>query len=192
MNEQRGRKSGQDLQRIGELRNQSFSEAYDSHDVGTAQIRDRIGEHGLVVFNHGDDLRDEDDTYSGTGIDLGVQNREQQFRQQSEPETCGWVEVKTKSSQEWMGRINASDYQEYRGFATYVGEPVWLYFAHVTDVETATIEDSWFVKIPPMGEDDVAERLPFKSKGHHLVEIDESHSVGWPTVLESFFSTLAE
>ena len=165
---------------IARLRDNSFSANYDKHDVGTAMVRDKLGEHGLTVFEHGDDRRDED-VYSGTGVDQGVQY---------DGDVCGYIETKTKTSADWMGRCNLRDWCEYRGFATYENAPVYVYFALVEDVDSAHITEQFFVRVPSMGEGDIAEELPFQSKGHSLVEISDEHAVGWPRVLSAFFGTV--
>jgi len=171
-----------DLQRISELRNQSFENAYAVHDVGTALVRDRLAEFNLQVFNHGDDKRDED-TYAGTGVDLGIEHS---------GETVGWIEVKTKQSADWLGRLNKEDWIEYRGFATYQDEDVFVFFALVEDVDSAKVSRQYFVRVPSMDEEDIAVTLPFESKGHELVEINDEYSVRWPTVVGSAMNQLHE
>lgn len=179
--------------RINRLRDQSFEDAYRVHDVGTAYIRDRIAEYDLTVFEHGDDKRDEN-VYSGTGIDLGVVEADSDIDDGTvgtPTEVLSWIEVKTKRSEEWLGRCNHEDWTEYRGFATYVEEDVYVFFAHVTDVESAMIDTWYFVRVPPLDEDDIAVKLPFKSKGHEIVEANDAHAVGWPTVVGSCIDELS-
>jgi len=170
------------LSRISELRDQSFGEAYAKHDVGTALVRDRCAEFRLTVFSHGDDRRDQD-VYSGTGVDLGIEKGDT---------TCGWIEVKCKSSREWLGRLNKHDWEEYRGFATLQDCPVYVSFFLVEDVDTAAVSKSHHVRVPPSTEDDIATDLPFTSKGHELVEIADDHFVGWPTVIASVYEEVIE
>jgi hypothetical protein len=169
------------ISKIARLRDNTFEENYNKHDVGTAMVRDRLSEHGLLVFEHGDDRRDED-VYSGTGVDQGVQY---------DGQTCGYVEVKTKTSAEWLGRCNHHDWQEYVGFAQYVDVPVYVYFALVEDVESAHVSEEFFVEVLPSSDESNFESLPFSSKGHRLVEASEDSYVRWPTVLSAFFDQLA-
>lgn len=169
-----------DIKRVSNLRNQTFEEAYQVHDVGQMIFCDRLEQFNLQAFEHGDDKRDED-VYSGTGIDLGVQHQGQ---------TIGWVEIKTKTSESWLGRLNKEDWQEYRGFATYVDEEVFVYFALVEDVDDARVSERYFVRVPPMGEEDIAVDLPFESKGHKIVEIADAHRLQWPDVVYSFLDEL--
>jgi len=172
------KQSDNELHRIGELRNQSFQDAYEVHDVGEALLTDRLNEFGLTVFKHGDDKRDKD-VHRGTGVDFGVEH---------DGETIGWVEVKCKkTSKEWLGRCNLSHLQEYRGFATYQNEPVFIFFCFVEDVDTAEVSEQYFVRVPPMDEDAHSEVLPFESKGHKLIEFPDEYNRGWPHVVGAFF-----
>lgn len=165
---------------IARLRDNSFSSNYDKHDVGTAMVRDKLGEHGLTVFEHGDDRRDED-VYSGTGVDQGVQYN---------GDVCGYIETKTKKSIEWMGRCNYHDFDEYVGFARYVDVPVFIYFAHVTDVDRAEIGASFFVQVDPENERVMYDPVPWPSKGKVPIEFDSKYAVQWPSVLSAFFGAL--
>lgn len=170
-----------EARKISRLRDQSFEDAYKVHDVGSALVRDRLQEYNLQAFQHGDDRRDEDDVYSGTGVDLGVQHS---------GDVCGWIEVKTKQSEDWMGRYNYVDHEEYRGFATYRDEPVFVYFCHVKDLESAAVGDRYFVRVPPTTEDDIATKLPFTSKGKEVIEIPDAYRLSWPDVVGCFLDHL--
>jgi len=172
--------------RISNLRTQSFEDAYSVHDVGETLVCDRLLDFNLQAFKHGDDKRDEDAVYSGTGVDLGVEMADAQTRAYRDPSLnsgpVGWIEVKTKKDLEWMGRLNKSHWEEYRGFATYREEPVFVFFCHVKDVEYSDVGERYFVRVPPSNESDTATTLPFTSKGHEIVEV-ESERLDWSSVL---------
>lgn len=188
-----------EMARISRLRDNTLGENYEPHDISSALLIERLDEIGYYVESHGDDKRDSEQVYSGTGVDYEV-------RSPHSSKTCGWFEVKSKRNAEWMGRLNQSHYEEYAGFAAYADEPVFLVFALVDDsdfdstsesfedsrsesekVDEQCVEDWQFAEVPSFGSKNIVEELPFSSKGHDLYEIDDEYLHSWPWVMARLF-----
>jgi hypothetical protein len=155
--------------RINRLRNNSIKENYSVHDIGYQLLEDKLRPIGYRLFEHGQDFRDRDDIYCGVGVDFEVRGYAEQ--------TCGYCELKTKRSAEWMGRCNEEDWNEYRGFAAYADVPIIVCFALV-DEDEQSVQQWAFCAVSPT--DNVAEKLPFSSKGHDLVEVPDEELRGFP------------
>lgn len=168
-------KQEHEMARIARLRDNTLADNYSVHDIASAMLIQRIEGLGYACEEHGDDKRDSEDVYSGTGVDFRI------FSPNS-GETCGWFEVKSKRSAEWLLRLNLEHWEEYCGFSAYEDEPVFLVFALV-DEDEDTVKEWEFVQVPAFGSNDVASELPFKSKGHSVVEIDGEYSRPFPFVM---------
>jgi len=165
--------------RIARLRDNSLQSNYQPHDIASGVLIQRCEELGYTVEEHGDDKRDSEEVYSGTGVDYRVLSPD-------DGRTCGYFEVKSKRSEEWIGRLNRTHMEEYAGFAAYVEQPVVLAFALVDESEQC-VEKWAFTHIPVWGTGDIYEELPFESKGHAVVEIKNEYLRSWPFVMSRFF-----
>ena len=178
--------SDQEWARISRLRNKSIEENYSIHDIGTTLLNDRLHPLGYRLLEHGQNFGDHDDIYCGYGVDFEVRGQPFSHGERSDTnsrrlcgseQTCGYVELKTKRSAEWMGRMNEKDWREYRGFAAYVDQPTVVAFALVDEDEN-TVAEWGFHRVDPWG--NTVETLPFESKGHALVEIDDDDLETFP------------
>jgi|AKVG01.1.fsa_nt_gi hypothetical protein len=122
---------------VEKVRDRSFLEAYEVHDVGQELLERRLEAHGFDVEQHGDDKRHADDVYYGEGPDLKVLD---------DGETVAYVEVKTKEAVEWFGRLNLRHFREYVNFANEVSVPVFIWFSLV-DEETSTVHREGFIEV---------------------------------------------
>lgn len=104
----RGDKTPDDLDRPD---GNSLKENYELHDIGHAEAVTRLEAQGYTVEEWGIDRR-HDDGEEGIIFDDAMD-----FKVYWDGELVALLDVKTKSSPQWMGRFNARHYDHYKEHA---------------------------------------------------------------------------
>jgi hypothetical protein len=132
------------VEQVQSVRDRSFKDAYEIHDIGYEIIVARLEAHGFHVEDHGDDARDVDEIYLGDGPDLAIYESES-------GSLVAYIEVKCKQDEEWFGRCNLRHYREYVNFSNEVNVPVFVWFA-LLDEDTNVIHRDAFHEVTDMGQ----------------------------------------
>lgn len=117
---------------------------YSLHDIAEAYFRGRMDEQGLFTEQWGIDKRDADDTLIyDDKMDLRVWNSEAQI-------SCvGIGDIKSKSSEQWLGIFNERHLVKYTKWADLYDVPVFVFFTLVNKDEDEVGSESFFVPIEP-------------------------------------------
>lgn len=108
------------------VRDQSLESAYQTHDIGQDLLEARLEAHGFTIEQHGTDNREADEVVYGFGPDIAVHSS-------NDEGPVAYIELKTKTDEEWFGRCNLRHYREYVNFSNEVDVPVFVWFALVDD-----------------------------------------------------------
>jgi hypothetical protein len=131
---------------------------YEKHDVGEAELIDRLDGLDCAVHNWGIDMREDG------GEDGVIYDDKMDFKVTYEGELVAIIDVKTKSSNKWMGTFNKRHYTHYYGHAAEYDVPVFVVMFHL-DYRSDTIHDEFTFEI---GRD---------VKGKRVYESDKSDAV---------------
>lgn len=130
------------------VRDRSLEEAYADHDIGTTFLFRRLRSHGFTPVAFGDDKRHADAVLYGDGPDVRVCDGEIAPEEATEAEldaqTVAFIEIKTKTSQEWFGRCNRRHFTEYVNFARERETPVFIWFALIDADAEQLRRDAFF------------------------------------------------
>jgi len=117
---------------------------YKLHDIGEAYLTEWLQSRGYYVEQWGLDNREDTDTLQyDDRMDIRVWDSETKVK-------ChGLVDVKTKSSHDWLGIFNERHLVKYARWAALYDVPVVVFFTLV-DTDHDTVGDETFiVEIPP-------------------------------------------
>jgi hypothetical protein len=143
---ERGDKTPDDLQRPD---GNSLVENYQKHDVGHAEIVERLESSGYDVVEWGIDRRDDD------GEDGIIYDDKMDFKVFYGGELVALVDVKTKGSPSYMGQFNRRHYTHYYQHAQDFDVPVFIAMFQV-NYKTNTVYDGFVFEI---GRGDIYENV---------------------------------
>lgn len=130
---------------------------YESHDIGEAHFIQWAQSHGFTVAEWGIDMRDDD------GEDGIVYDDKMDLKVYDGAENLiGLIDVKTKTSPQWLGQFNERHYHNYEEHAEESGVPTFVVMylvsgneikdTFVVDVAAAdpylSSEDGWVSQFP--------------------------------------------
>lgn len=124
-------------------KNNSLEDNYVKHDIGHAEVVDRLNDADFLVEEWGIDMREDD------GDDGLIYDDRTDLRVYDETgDVIGLVDVKTKSNPQYMGRFNARHYDEYTEQAREHDVPAFVVMFQV-DRETTEVHDEFVFPIKP-------------------------------------------
>lgn len=166
----------------------SFKANYSKHDVLETYLRGRLEWYGFTVEAYGIDKRHTEDAITDDKPDLRVKRNS---------ETVGYIEVKSKSSEEWMGKLNLRHFKKYLyGDDTeddpFVGAqsasvPVYLFFG-VVDVDASTLSSELI--LPVLTESQMGN--PFTVHGNKVVQLNLDDDLQWDAMVERLLSEVSQ
>ena len=123
----------------------SLQEGYKLHDIGEAYFRGRMDEMGLHTEQWGIDMRDDDsgELIYDDKMDLRIWNDEGHI------DCRGICDIKTKSSERWLGIFNERHLVKYTKWADLYDVPVFVFFTLVDKDANEVGSESFVVPITP-------------------------------------------
>lgn len=151
---------------------------YELHDVGDAEVAERLAQHGFRVEEWGIDRR-RDDGEEGIIFDDAMDFKVYD----GDGELVALLDVKTKSSPRWMGRFNARHYDHYNEHAETFDVPAFVVMFQVGSDDE--IHDEFAVNVGDVepyrsSEDDAVRSFP---DGNEAVLIPHAARFTWTEVL---------
>lgn len=146
---------------------------YTKHDIGQAYVKSVLEQHGLQADEWGIDMRDDD----GDGLvfddkmDLMVYDMSQTRLDGERGVMQAIVEVKVKTSEYWMMKLNHRHWLHYIDIAAEQDVPVFVVFLLVDDENEAVEETAW-VRVD---ESDALHHFRFPD-GNGGVKVQQTHS----------------
>lgn len=151
---------------------------YEKHDVGHAELVQRLGDLGCDVVEWGIDRRDDD------GEDGIIYDDKMDFKVLYGGELVALVDVKTKSSPSYMGQFNKRHYVHYHSHAVEFDVPTFVVMFQV-DYQDEEVHDEFVFEV---GRDDLGERVETSDgsdavgtfpDGNHAVLVPHEHRNRW-------------
>lgn len=128
----RGEKTPDDLERP---EGNSLKDNYQLHDVAEEEVVNRLVGHGYDVVQRGIDMRDDD------GSEGLIYSDEMDFEIRWNGEPIALLDVKSKSSQKWMGWFNERHYESYYEWSEELDVPVFVAMFHVQTAPSGDDEE---------------------------------------------------
>lgn len=176
----RGDKKPGDLQRP---QGNDLQTNYEKHDIGEAEFLRRMDALGMEVDDWGIDMRGDD------GSDGIIYDDKMDFRVYDDGELVALVDVKTKSSEKYMGMFNERHYVKYHEHATSLDVPTFVVMFKV-DYSDEEVLDGFVFEIGGELYDGVRvssedEGVETFSDGNHKALIEEERREDWSTLEET-------
>lgn len=128
----RGEKTPDDLERP---EGNSLKDNYQLHDRAEQEVVVRLVAEGYDVVQRGIDMRDDD------GEDGLIYSDEMDFEIRWNGKPVALLDVKSKSSQKWMGWFNERHYESYYEWAEELDVPVFVAMFHVQTAPSGDDEE---------------------------------------------------